>query len=60
MNIFSIQNMKAASSGCDKPLGPQRQDQEIVLSNSEFEIFMFFRWKDLSFNPVVAFSNFWA
>lgn len=34
--------MKAESSGCNKPLGSPRQDQEFVPSNCEFEASTFF------------------
>lgn len=46
LNIyFFMQKMKAESSGCDKPLGSPRQDQEFVLSNCEFETFIFLSGK---------------
>lgn len=52
--------MKAECSGCDKPLGSPKQDQECVPSNREFETFTFFKGKEIfKLNPVVAFSNFW-
>uniref|UniRef100_A0A8D2NUR6 Maelstrom spermatogenic transposon silencer n=1 Tax=Zosterops lateralis melanops TaxID=1220523 RepID=A0A8D2NUR6_ZOSLA len=34
-------------SGCDKPLGSPRQDQEFVPSNCEFETFTFFKQKEI-------------